>query len=140
MALFNQNSNTTNASSSKHRYVFGQPLATRTLNKSRNEMMYAPDPSSHKFYQLCHFRHPTTKKYNGRKFVVNEQGVFTDVVSKEYTSDQMKKFFRNHKDNEYKKYATYDINTVPFPKVGEILMAQSPLLNTDNDYTGFAKF
>ena len=102
--------------------------------------VYNPPPELHKYYQVCYFKHPKTGKYHIRKCVVNEKGEYANISERKYDDMQYHKFFKEHRDNEFKMYPTYDLTCIDYPHPGDILKAQSPLLNNDYDYTGYAKF
>lgn len=105
-----------------------------------NHLGYKPENKIIKFYQICHFKHPKTNKYHLRKCIYNGSGVLISTIEKKYTVDQIKKFFELHKDNEYKTYATYDLQLVDLPSDDQIIKSQSSLINNNYDNYGFAPF
>jgi hypothetical protein len=114
------------------RYVF--------TDKKSDEFKYNPVPAIHKFYQICYLKNPQSKKHIVRVSEVDEQGNFVKIEERRYNDLQMAKFFRTHRPNCYKLYATYDLTLVDYPNSGSVLESQSPLLNQDNDMSGYAKF
>ena len=105
-----------------------------------NHLGYKPEPNMVKFYQVCHFKHPKTGKYHVRKCLFNEQGKLMSVTEKRYTVSQIKKFFELHKDNEYKTYATYDLQLVDYPSQDQLILSQSSLLNNNHNNYDYAPF
>lgn len=101
---------------------------------------YKPEPKHYEFYQICHFKNPTTNKYHVRKLIINELGEYIHTREGKYTDSQFQKFLELKKSNQYRIYPTYDLALIDYPKSNEILELQSDIINTENDYTGYAKF
>ena len=111
-----------------------------TFTERDDVYLYKPEPALHKYYQVCAFKNPTTNKYDVRKFIVNEKGEFVSVTKRKYNETQYTKFFKEHRQNEYKLFATYNLDFIDYPKTGDIFMSQSSILNNDYtqyDYSGF---
>jgi hypothetical protein len=106
--------------------------------ESKSDMHYNPDKKLFKYYQICHFRNPKTSKYHIRKILYNQNAEVVNMVEKSFTMAEIKKFFEIHKENEYKTYNTYDLSLVQLPTGAEIMMAQSPLINTEYKEYDFA--
>lgn len=115
------------------RYIF-------KAKQSESEYTYNPDPATYKFYQICLFKNPNTNKYQIRRCIINEQCKLINISEKMFNDKQYQKFLKIHRENEYKSYPTYDLNLVDLPNPGDILQVQSPLLNNDYSYTGFASY
>lgn len=115
------------------RYVF-------KTKESKCDLIYNPEPAVYKFYQICMFKNPETKKYHIRRCIINEKCDLVSVDERTFNEKQFKNFFKSHRDNEFKTYSTYDISLINLPNPGDILQAQSPLLNNDYSYTGFASY
>jgi hypothetical protein len=92
------------------------------------------------FYQVCAFKNPGTGKYHLRKFIINQRNEFVSAKIYKLDRKKYKTFLNTKKNNEYKCYSVYDLTNISYPSVSDILVAQSHLLTTDNDYSGFAKF
>jgi len=113
------------------RYIF-------KAKQSKSDLTYNPEPATYKFYQVCLFKNSIDNKYYIRRCIIDEYCEFINIDEKTFNEKQYQKFFKMHRVNEYKTYATYDINLVDLPNPGDILQLQSPLLNNDFSYTGFA--
>lgn len=111
---------------------------TTFLKGKEKEFQFNPAPALYKFYQICQFKDPKTNKYSVRKFIINEKNEFVNVSTRKYTEAQAIEFFKTHRDNEYRAYATYDLDLVDYPNGGTIQALQSPLLNNNHNYYGFA--
>lgn len=115
------------------RYVFKN-------NTTKCDLAYNPKPAIHKFYQICLFKNPNTNERHIRRCIINEECKLINIDEKYMTEKQYQKFLKNHRQNEYKFYPTYDLELVDIPNPGDILQAQSPLLNNDYHYSGFAEY
>lgn len=104
------------------------------------EYEYKPPKGQFKFYQICLYANPYTKKRNVRKIVVNEMGNIIDISERDITDRQFNHFIKTQRDNRYKLYSTYDLSLIDLPNPGDILQTQSELLNNDNVQYGYAKF
>ena len=94
----------------------------------------------YKYYQLCSFINPNTKRYHLRRFVVNNKNEFVSIDNYMLDQNQYMRFVQTRPPNEYKLFNTYELNYVPYPSSGDLLISQSPILSTNTDYSGFAKF
>ncbi len=118
-----------------------QNLNYKFYNKSpQDDMIYNPPENKFKYYQLCSFRNPWNNKHHIRRFVMNSKNEFISIDENYIESRQFKRFVKSHKLNEYKLFNTYDLNHVSYPSMGEITIIQSPILEVNSDYTGYAKF
>lgn len=108
---------------------------------SMSETLYndAPLPVI-KFYQICAFPNPLSKNYEIREVIINCNNDIekfrTLFVSKKVHS----KVLKTLKENQYRLYATVDLNSIELPSCSDISLARSGILNNDSDYTGYAKF
>lgn len=119
------------SNSNNNRYKFIQ---------NSNQLSFNPAPQTFKFYQVCTFKNPWTKTHKIRRFVFNEKGDIVSVDERSFDNEKYMMFLQVRKPNEYKLYNAYDLNAVSYPCSGELCVAQSPILETDADYSGFAKF
>lgn len=108
-------------------------------SESNDEFSYKPTPAQFKFYQICLFVDPHTQKHHIRRSIINEYGKFISIEEKLFSKNQFKKFLKNHRPNEFKTYSTYDMSLIDYPNPGDIMQVQSPLLNNNYEYTGYAK-
>ncbi|QKF93785.1 hypothetical protein QKU48_gp0327 [Fadolivirus algeromassiliense] len=92
------------------------------------------------FYQVGSFPHPKNGKYHLRKFVINDDNNFVQV--KEYLVDKKiyTKFLQRKKSNEYKMYSVYDLGTVNYPSMSDVLLLKSDVLKGNYNYYGYAPF
>ena len=109
-------------------------------NSVQDELLYNPPKRDFKYYQLCSFKNPWTQKYHIRRFIMNSKNEFTNIQELYINSKQYQRFVKTHKPNEYKMFGVYDLNQVAYPSLGDIAIIQSPILENDNGYGGFAKF
>jgi hypothetical protein len=107
---------------------------------SQSEYTYNPQSNVFKYYQLCSFKNPYNNKYHIRRFVMNSKNEFVSVNEKYIDAKEYKRFVQSHRLNEYKLHNAYDLNYIAYPSLGEITIIQSPILQTDSDYSGFSKF
>ncbi len=107
---------------------------------SQSEYTYNPQSNIFKYYQLCSFKNPYNNKYHIRRIVMNAKNEFVSIDEKYIDAKEYKRFVQSHRLNEYKLYNVYDLNYIAYPSLGEITIIQSPILQTDSDYSGFAKF
>lgn len=117
---------------SNPKYVF--------TNKKSNDMLYNPVPTIHKFYQICHFENPNTKKYHMRAIDFTQDGKIVKADERKYNAVQMFKFFKLHKENAYKIYPTSELTLIDMPNAVDIFNSKSELLNNNCDTYDYAKF
>jgi hypothetical protein len=86
-------------------------------------------------YQICQF------SSNGyvwvRKLMVDKNG-YMKHTSKQYDLQKINCFIKQMPSNKIYIYPTSTLDMVPLPTGGEILIAQSSILNSDTQYTGYA--
>lgn len=102
------------------------------------DLRYNPEPAQYKFYQICMYKNPKNDKYHIKRFTLNEKYDIINMDEKFLNDKQYNKFFETHRNNQYKQYPAYDLELVDYPNPGDILHTQSPLLNSDNIYGGYA--
>jgi len=110
------------------------------VSKSNDDYRYNPAKKLFKYYQLCSFKNPYNNKHHIKRFVINHMNEFVSIDEKYIDAKQYMKFIKTHRLNEYKLHNAYDLNNIANPGMGEITIILSPILQTDSDYTGFAKF
>jgi hypothetical protein len=110
------------------------------VSKSNDDYRYNPAKKIFKYYQLCSFKNPYNNKHHIKRFVINHMNEFVSIDEKYIDVKQYMKFIKTHRLNEYKLHNAYDLNNIAHPGMGEITFILSPILQTDSDYTGFAKF
>jgi len=97
-------------------------------------------PTVH-FYQVCTFPNPKTKKYQLRRFTVNENNEFVDVKAGQIDETKYNQFIKTQHVNKYKPYSVYSIEDVSYPTLSDILLCRSDIMgHRDNNYSGFAQF
>lgn len=92
---------------------------------------YTPVTKLYNYYQICTFPNPKTGKYHIRKFVLDERENFINIIEKGFDEDRYRKANKLIKDNEKKYFSTYCFDQIKYPTVGEVLLAQSDLLNNN---------
>jgi hypothetical protein len=105
-----------------------------------NIYSYNPQPKTYNYYQVCMFANPKTGKYSIRKFVIDENEKFVNITETCYNAAQFKHFFTTVRENEIKRFAAWNFKEIPYPKVGDILLSQSDLLNNSCQTYGYANF
>ena len=101
-------------------------------NSVQDELLYNPPVRNFKYYQLCSFKIPTTKKYHIRRFIMNSKNEFTNIQESYIDSNKYQQFIRSHPPSDYKLFGTYDLKQIPYPSLGDITIIQSPMLDTNN--------
>ena len=92
------------------------------------------------FYQIASFLDPKTGKYHVRRFVINNNNEFLNIRDHYLNKNQYYKLFKRKKPNEYKVYSVYNLNSINYPVLGDILAAKSSILSTSSDYYGASPF
>lgn len=92
------------------------------------------------YFQLCSFINPKLKKYVIRRFAINQNNEFIKVDYFNLSEKQFKKFIQVKKKHEYKIYPVYELSSIDYPNLGEILISKSDILSTNHNYSGFAPF
>lgn len=99
-----------------------------------------PEEQLSSFYQIASFTHPKTGRYHVRRFVINNNNEFLNVRDHYLDKNQYYKLLKRKKQNEYKMYSVYNLNSVNYPVLGDILAAKSSMIATSCDYYGPANF
>lgn len=131
-------------------------IPKRKTNNNTQQNMYRMDTNlinnnntntnnSNKFYQICLFSNPKTKKYSVKRFITNtntKKGVskFTSISEKKLNKNEFKKLINSLKPHQYNTYYSWDLSNVEPPILGNVITNSSELLNNDYDYSGFAPF
>ncbi len=92
------------------------------------------------FLQIANFPNSKTKLYHVRKFIINDDNEFVNVKDYFLNKHTYDKLFNIKKKHEYKLYAVYDLNTVDYPTMADILALKSDILGANYNYYGFAPF
>ena len=92
------------------------------------------------FYQVASFINPKTQKYHVRRFVINNDNEFVNVRDHYINKKMYDKLFSVKKPNQYKIYSVYDLNSINYPSMGEVLGAKSSMIVSNSDYYGPANF
>jgi hypothetical protein len=111
-----------------------------TSKSTQDELTYNPPERLFKYYQVCSFKNPWNGKFHIRRLIMNAKNEFVSVDENYIDSKKYERFVQSHRLNEYKLYNVYDLNHVSYPSLGEITIIQSPILEINSDYTGYAKF
>ena len=110
------------------------------VTKKNNDLHYNPEIKLHNFYQICNFKDQHTGKHYVRVSMFNQDGILIKTENRKYSPEQLKLFFNNHKQNQYKIYATSDLNLIDKPNPANIFESKSELLNNDYTTYDYAKF
>jgi hypothetical protein len=97
------------------------------LETQDEDNYYRPEPTQFSFYQICQFA--IDKKYRVRKIIYNELFEIVKVSEKSIKKDILEKFLKSCKKNKFVIYPLYDLDGVDFPGEGEIMTANSEILN-----------
>lgn len=106
--------------------------------EKQTDILYNPPKKNKTFYQICKFENHDNK-ICVRKIIINEYGILSNILEKNYDPDKIKKFVTNQKLNKFKIYPTNDLSLVSLPNPNEIFSSISPLLNQDNQFSGFER-
>lgn len=106
--------------------------------RQSQELTYKTPDTVTKFYQICGHTNPKTHLHCVRTIYINGSNEFIKIEEKCYSKQIVDKFIEKHKVNNRIIYSTYDLNSVPLPTLGEILVAKSEILSNDMSYSGFA--
>jgi hypothetical protein len=120
----------------KNMYGMDTNLVQNNTNKTNN---------SNKFYQICLFPDPKTKRYSVKRFIYKtdiKTGIskFVSVSQIGLTAEQHQSFLYSLKPHQYNTFSTYDLSDVDPPKLADVLINSSELLNNDYDYSGYAPY
>lgn len=107
---------------------------------SSQDLTYKTPDNITIFHQICGYPNPRTFKHCVRTLSVNGENEIIQTTEKCYDKKSLRKFLGSSRGNDYKIYSTYDLNSIPIPTCGELLIAKSEILSHDFDYSGFAPF
>jgi hypothetical protein len=91
------------------------------------------------FYQICTYK-DKNNKYAIRKFVINEKSQILNIQNAKVSKESAEKLMTRLKLHEYKCFPAYDFDYIKYPNVNDVLQLRSPILGTNNDYSGYARF
>ena len=75
-----------------------------------------------------------------KKIIINEYGILSNILEKIMIPKKKKNLnYTNQKLNKFKIYPTNDLSLVSLPNPNEIFSSISPLLNQDNQFSGFER-
>jgi hypothetical protein len=106
----------------------------------QDDYTYNPTPRNYKYYQICSFVNPWTNKYHIKRFIINEKNQFVNIQDYRLEKKQYMRFVQACRPNEYKMFNIYDLNETAYPSLGDLTIVQSPILEVNSDYTGYAQF
>lgn len=92
------------------------------------------------FLQIANFPNQKTNLYHVRKFVINTDNEFVNIKEYFLNKHTYDKLLNIKKKHEYKLYAVYDLNTVEYPTMADILILKSDILGANYNYYGFSPF
>jgi hypothetical protein len=92
-----------------------------------------------KFYQICGFPNPRLQKIEIREVIINGRNDIERFRTLHVTKKVQMKVLKTLKENQYRLYATVDLNSIELPSCADIALARSGILNHDSDYTGYAQ-
>jgi hypothetical protein len=93
-----------------------------------------------KFYQICAFINPHTQKHEVRESIIDGHNELVRFRTVHISKKNYSKMLKNLRENRFRLYSTYDLNSIQLPSCTDIAMARSGILNQDSDYTGYASF
>jgi len=97
------------------------------LKEPDKEFVYDPSKRIICFYQITSF--PLDGKHQVRKIVYNEKLEVIDIKYKKISTPKIKQFTENTPHYRFNLYPVYDLDMVEYPNDGEVLTAQSLILN-----------
>lgn len=106
---------------------FKKPTPKFRLETQDEDFIYKPDSRQFTFYQICRF--PVDKKHKVRKITFNELGETLKSTESDISSRTLNRFLKGCPTYKYSLYGAYNLENIGYPDVGEILVAQSQILN-----------
>lgn len=92
------------------------------------------------YYQVTTFPNPKTNRYHVRKFVINESNEFVSIKDYYLSTKTRDRLTETKRPSQYKLFNVYNLETVVYPNMNDIMVARSDLVKSDADFTGFASF
>lgn len=132
-----------NSAEKRQKYSFAHYTNTDFLYNANNNLIPRKKILTYAgvdLYQICLFHNPRSKLHDVKRFAVTANNEIANVRHYRLTEDQIKKLQSKLKHNQYKCYATYDLDNVPDPDINSILLAQSSFLDSSSNYTGQLMF
>jgi len=105
--------------------------------KTSYNMVYEPDPAFYLYFQICNTKNPVYNKYFVRRHLYNQYGDLIRASIIKLSENELRKLFKMLKPFQYKIIGYYDFTLVDFPTPGEVLVAQSDILNNDYNMSGY---
>lgn len=96
-----------------------------------------PEIKMESYYQICMFPNKDNK-FMVRKFTINGKNDFDKVKIYEVSRKLVDKLIKSKKKHQYKLYSTSDIKLVEYPKLADINLLKSDILNNHYNYSGYA--
>jgi len=81
------------------------------------------------FYQVCHFENPETKKYEIKKYFVNQNNEIVNFKFFKLDKNEHDKFIKLKPPNKYKLYSVYSLSMIKNPTLDDIETSRSRILN-----------
>ena len=100
---------------------------TLRLKELDNDFIYDPSKRTICFYQITSF--PVKGKHQVRKLLYNERLEVIDIQHKKISTPKIKRFTESTAHHRFNLYPAYDLDMVEYPNDGEVLTAQSLILN-----------
>lgn len=113
-------------------YVFDIP--------EKQELSYKIPTEVTIFHQICAYPNPKSQLHCVRTLHVGGNNEIIHQHEKCYQKKALQKFIQSSRGNDYKMYSTYDLNSIPLPTCGELLVAKSEMLSHDYGYSGYAPY
>lgn len=111
------------------------------VNNFNNQNEFENDAISQlSFIQIASFPNPKTKLYHIKRFIIDQNNEFAGIKEYFLSKRRYDKLLQRKKRNQYKLYAVYNLNTVNYPSMSDILMLKSDILGSNHNYYGFAPF
>jgi hypothetical protein len=117
---------------SNKQYVFTTPNSASFYTESALSQI--------KIYQICVFPNPKDGKFEVREVLINGNNNIENFKLMHITKSTHNKLLNALRDNKYRLFSTFTLNTIDLPDCNDIALARSDMLNMDNDYAGYAKF
>ena len=96
--------------------------------------------NTYNFYQISVFPNPRTNKFHIRKFIINSNDEFLDIIDYHLTKHKYHKFLKFKKIHEYKLFSTFSLDNISYPSMADISLLKSDNLSNNYNYSGFAPF
>lgn len=82
------------------------------------------------FYQIALYKDPDYKMYHVRQFTLNTKNEIIKIRNFYLSEEQLKEFKNINKNLKiYKLYSSFNLKEINYPKMSDILLSKSTLLN-----------